>query len=271
MFETEEPQQDGEFKGLMWVLNQPWLETRKTDTVWTPEEVRGLQIELVVTIAIVISLFFTMVGCCCLRLPHRSRKGLRHLAHALRVWKSKLPQAKEWTIWTCITATCSGFTHCMLCCLYKKDEVRNTQNHVEASNEFELNTLDSQGRRVFSDWRRGLESERSFATNSLPRDEEGFSEVQLTSPTTYELQEEPKRATLNRGTGKRASHNRRKITYYGPTPNRKASITVTTKNELYRPTYPPPPPPVPAPRKPSVSQYDVEQRYYNTTLPRNPR
>ena len=176
----------------MWVLNQPWLATRETDVTWTPEEVRGLQIELVVAITIVISLIMTMMGCCCLRLPHRIRNGLRHLTHALRVWKSKLPPAKDWGIWTCVTAMCSGFTHCVLCCLYKKDRVKD---HVEAANEFELHTLDSQGRRIFSDWRRHEEQQRPFSGSTFrmselaKKDEDGFYDVQLTPPSTYDVRQ----------------------------------------------------------------------------------
>ena len=270
---TEQP----EYKGLAWILQQSWLEESQGPVTWAPEELKWMQTEIIICIMVSVSIFLAMIGCGCLRIPYHTRNGLRHLAHALRVWKSKLPPAEQWGLWTCLTSTVSGFVHCCLCCLYKKDNVRlRSKPHKRAEDMFEMD-FTNYGQ-MYGE-ARGTDTMRRVPDPSLPpvceRDEEGFYGVRLTPPRETNADQ----GTINRGSQTRSSDRRQRIPYHGPLPESHRGSTMNVRAEVHRPTYPAPaPPPIPAPRSapaPWESQSrDEENRqgYYSpstsATLPR---
>ena len=128
-------------KGIEWFLRTPLTEKPK-EQLFSPEEIRWIQIQLIITILVVITVIMLIIGCSCLRIPTLLAKAGRTLTHSLRIWKAKLPKLSEWTIWTAIVAVISGIGHCVLCCLYRKDTVPQKQSYRRAS-EFELVELNA--------------------------------------------------------------------------------------------------------------------------------
>ena len=128
--------EEREARGLEWFLQRPWMVKPDEETL-TSEEVRWIQIQLVLSIIIVSSILLAIIGCSCLRIPTLLIRGGRHLTHALRIWKAKLPGPTEWSVWTAIVAVFSGLGHCLLCCLYKKDVVPEKATEQPAA-EFEM-------------------------------------------------------------------------------------------------------------------------------------
>ena len=128
--------QANENKGLEWFLRRPWAEKPDMET-FSPEEIRWVQIQLVLSILIVTSTFLALIGCCCLRIPTLISRGGKQLTHALRIWKAKLPRPADWTLCTAMVAIVTGIGHCLLCCLYKKDDVPE-KTELQEANDFEM-------------------------------------------------------------------------------------------------------------------------------------